>query len=70
MEKNNTKKEDRMLKVADVMKILGIGKSAAYNVIRDLGNELESKGYLTISGRIPESYLISRYFTKEEKGDS
>ena len=36
---------EKFLKVDDVMQILGISKSAAYNIMRQLNNELKEKGY-------------------------
>lgn len=34
---------EKFLKVDDVMQILGISKSAAYNIMRQLNNELKEK---------------------------
>ena len=44
---NNT-----FLKVEEVAELLGVSKSYAYKVVRQLNNELKEKGFLTISGRI------------------
>ncbi len=44
----------------DVMKLLKCKKSKAYGVIKILNIELEQKGFLTINGKIPVSYLFHR----------
>ena len=42
---------EKFLKVDDVMQILGISKSAAYNIMRQLNDELKEKGYAVIRGK-------------------
>lgn len=48
---------EKFLKVDDVMQILGISKSAAYNIMRQLNNELKEKGYAVIRGKISRKYF-------------
>ena len=43
--------------VEEVMAILGIGKTKAYEVIRELNRELEEMGKLTINGKINKKYF-------------
>lgn len=47
--------------VDDVQKILDVGHMAAYEVIKKLNSELESKGYLTCKGKVSKKYLKERY---------
>jgi hypothetical protein len=48
-------REYRVLRVDDVMQILGIKQSKAYSIMRKINKELEAKGYDTmISGRVSE----------------
>ncbi|MBL7575761.1 M trans-acting positive regulator [Peptoniphilus asaccharolyticus DSM 20463] len=49
-----------------VCDILHISQSTAYKVIKQLNEELKDKGYMTISGRVPEEYLRERYNLKNE----
>ena len=49
------------LAVEDVMELLAIRKSKAYSIIKDLNVELETKGFLTIPGRVPKKYLLERF---------
>ena len=49
------------LAVEDVMELLAIRKSKAYSIIKDLNVELETKGFMTIPGRVPKKYLLERF---------
>lgn len=50
----------------DVEKLLGVGKSSAYGIIKRLNGELEQSGFLTVSGRIPKNISLNG-FTQESK---
>lgn len=39
------------------MKILGIGKTKAYEIIRELNQELEEMGKLTLNGKVNKKYF-------------
>ncbi|MBC5729238.1 hypothetical protein H8S34_00110 [Pseudoflavonifractor sp. NSJ-25] len=54
--------EMRMLGAEDVMVLLSVKKSSAYEVIRQLNEELREKGYLTVRGKVPEKYLRERFY--------
>ena len=57
---------EKFLKVDDVMQILGISKSAAYNIMRQLNNELKEKGYAVICGNISRKYFEERFYGMTE----
>lgn len=49
--------------VADVMVILGCGRTKAQDVIRQMNDELESKGYSRWpKGKISKTYFNQKYF--------
>ncbi|QUI22731.1 transcriptional regulator [Vallitalea pronyensis] len=50
------------LTVNDVMEILGVGQSKAYQVIRYLNKELKSKGYITVAGKISRKFFYEKYY--------
>ena len=52
----------KLLCAEEVALKLGINIKAARLVIKKLNAELEDKGYLTVSRRIPEKYLEERYY--------
>lgn len=44
----------------ELMKLLPIKKTKAYELIRKANKELKEQGYLTIEGKVPRAYLFSR----------
>jgi hypothetical protein len=51
--------------VKDVMELLGIGETKAYEIIKKLNQELEKKGYLTVRGKVNARYLKERFMIEE-----
>lgn len=49
-----------IMTVQDVMSVLRISQSKAYQIIRKLNKELEGKNYITVSGRISRKYFEER----------
>ena len=45
-----------MMNANDVAKELGVSKGHAYKVIRMLNAELEERGYIVVSGKVPRAY--------------
>ena len=48
---------EKFLEVGDVMQILGISRSAAYKLMRQINSELEKKGYIVIRGKVSRKYF-------------
>lgn len=46
--------------VDDVAQAMGISRSYAYKVVRQLNAELANMGYLTVSGRVNRQYFLER----------
>ena len=46
----------------DVAEMLGISRTKAYKLVRQLNQELEQKGYIIISGKIPRRYFEERCY--------
>lgn len=44
----------------DVIKITGVKKDKAWQIIRQLNKELAKMGYCTIRGKVPYKYLKKR----------
>lgn len=49
----------------DIQVILGVGRTTAYDIIKQLNSELEAKGYHTISGKVSKRYFCERYHCDE-----
>ena len=60
---------NQFMRAEEVAKELGISKSFAYKLIRQLNQELKAKGFVTISGRINRVYFQERLYDelKERK---
>ena len=58
---------NQFMRADEVAKELGISKSFAYKLIRQLNQELKEQGFLTISGRINRDYFRERLY-KPQKG--
>ena len=48
--------------VRDVMEMLGISQSKAYQIMRQLNQELKAAGYITIAGKVPKKYFYEKYY--------
>ena len=48
--------------VYDVIKLLGVSKSKAYAVMREMNDYLEEQGYLVISGKVPARYFNEKWY--------
>lgn len=46
--------------VDEVAQEFGISKSYAYKIVQRLNSELDSKDYITISGRVNRQYFLER----------
>ena len=44
----------------DVAKELGVSKAYAYKIIKKFNEELNAKGFFTISGRVNKQYFLER----------
>lgn len=53
----------------DIMDLLGVSESKAYQIIRQLNDELSEKGFLTVRGKVPRAYLEERFFGMKAAGE-
>lgn len=58
--------EKRFLSAKEVAKITGLSKEGTYKIIRILNDELTRKGFLTVRGKVINSYFYERFFGKDE----
>ena len=50
------------MNAAEVMEVLGISSSSAYNVISVLNEEMDKEGFLTLRGRVNRRYFEDRLY--------
>ena len=51
-----------LMNAAEVMEVLGISSSSAYNVISVLNEEMDKEGFLTLRGRVNRRYFEDRLY--------
>ena len=51
---------------AEVANDFEISRTKAYNMIRQMNEELEQRGYLTVAGRVSRKYYLERIYGGEE----
>jgi hypothetical protein len=56
----------KLIGVAEVAEICQVKMSKAYNIIRQINEEMEAKGYLVIKGRVNIEYLFERLGITED----
>ena len=59
---------EKFLEVGDVMQILGISRSAAYKLMRQINSELEKKGCIVIRGKVSRKYFEERIYGMSDAG--
>lgn len=55
--------EKRFLDVNDVAECMCISTSKAYKIIRALNKELQSKGYIVVSGKVNRAYFEQKIYS-------
>ena len=61
--------EPKFLRAEEVAQELSVSKPYAYKLIRQLNEELKSKGFITISGRINREYFNERLYGVRKEGN-
>lgn len=61
---NTTPVENKtvLIQASEISEYLGVSKTYAYEVIKKLNGELESKGYLVVQGRTSRKYFNERFY--------
>ena len=49
--------EPRYYTVEEVMKLMGVGKTKAYAMIKQVNKELEDKGKIVVRGKVNRDYF-------------
>lgn len=60
------------MKAEEIQEKLGISKTYAYKIIKELNEELEKMGYKTLAGRVSRKFFNEKFYgineNAEEKG--
>lgn len=55
----------RFLNAAEVAEYLGVSVPMAYKIIQRLNNELKSRGFITIAGRVSRAYFEEKIYSPQ-----
>ena len=61
--------DKRLVGVDYVESVMGVSRSQAYKIIRELNDELVGQGKKVVQGRVSKSYLEEAYFGQREARD-
>lgn len=54
-----------MMSADEVAETLGVSISHAYKIVRALNKDLESKGFITVAGRVSRRYFEEKFYGEE-----
>ena len=60
--KGDAMKTNYMMTVDDVMEELGVKRSKAYSILKQLNAELAKEGYVAVRGKIPRPYWETKFY--------
>lgn len=58
---------NQFMRAEEVARELEVSKSYAYKLIQQLNDELQEKGYITISGRVNRQYFRERLYEAPQR---
>lgn len=64
MTKTYTDNQEIFIRADEVRDTMGVSRAYAYKVIKQLNDELESKGYMVVNGRTSRKYFNERFYGK------
>lgn len=56
------------MRADEVARELGVSRSYAYKLIKQLNEELRKKGYITVAGRVSRRYFDEKLYNGERDG--
>jgi len=59
--------KNQFIRADDVARELDVSKPYAYKIIRQLNDELKSKGFITVAGRVNRQYFNKRFYGTEKE---
>lgn len=54
--------QNYLMTAGEVAETLGVSKGHAYKLIRELNEELQSKGYLVVAGKVPKAFWETKFY--------
>lgn len=57
--------KNQFVTAKEVSEALGISRSKAYQIVREMNNELKREGYITVAGKCPVRYFEKKFYGVE-----
>lgn len=54
----------------EVAEIMGVSRTKAYQIVRDMNKELREQGYITVAGKCPIQYFKQKFYGLEVGGEA
>lgn len=54
--------DKQYIKAKEVAELLGVSEGKAYQIIRELNEELKAQGYIVITGRTSRAYFNEKWY--------
>ena len=54
---------------SEIMRVLGVGRTKAYEIVKELNHSLDEEGFNTLRGKVPTRYFQRKYYGCELGGD-
>ena len=58
----------QFITASEVAEIMGISRSKAYQIVREMNRELKAQGYLTVAGKCPAQYFKQKIYGFQMEG--
>ena len=52
----------QFITASEMAEIMGISRSKAYQIVREMNRKLKSQGYLTVAGKCPAQYFKQKFY--------
>jgi hypothetical protein len=56
---------EKFIRAEEVAEVMEVSVAYAYKIIRKLNQELDDKGFITVTGRVNRSYFNERIYNTE-----
>lgn len=47
---------------AEIAQMIGVGRTTAYGIVKQMNEELKSRGFLAVRGKVPKEFFDAKYF--------
>ena len=60
--KVETMNEKLYYTAAEIAEMIGVGRTSGYKIVKQMNEELKSKGFLAVKGKVPKEFFDAKYY--------